>query len=543
LKSAHLLLLLATLAGLNGCGKGPPEGAGSTFRSAHFTGSGSCAGCHDGLTDAKGQDVSIAADWAPTMMGNSARDPFWQAKVASELRRNPALASVINEKCTRCHAPMASVEAASSGTPIEVFGQGVLDPKNPLHEVALEGASCTLCHQIQNSSKLGTLDGFSGKYTIGTYPKAVDRPLFGQYPGPRVAPMQNNVQYTPTHGPHIQSSELCASCHNLKTPFVDASGKVVSTTPESEFPEQMVYSEWLNSDFSGPDGKSCAACHLPRTDGVRISTRPDNLAARDGFGRHWLVGGNTMMLDLLDRNREALSVTATGFDVTIARTRETLASAASLAVVSATRENSTLNLALRIENRSGHKLPTSYPSRRVWLHVLVKDPAGAVLFESGRMQQDGSIVGVDADTSLSTFEPHHEVITSAEQVQVYESIMGDTDGLVTYTLLRGAAYLKDNRLLPRGFPKGSAPDDVAVVGGAAADPDFLGGGDVVTYRVPVTPAALSILVELRYQSMAHGFLQDLFLDASDPAVARFQDLYRTAPLRAETIASLSAQIP
>jgi hypothetical protein len=65
----------------------------------------------------------------------------------------------------------------------------------------------------------------------------------------------------------------------------------------------------------------------------------------------------------------------------------------------------------------------------------------------------------------------------------------------------------------------------------------------VTYRVPVTPAALSILVELRYQSMAHGFLQDLFLDASDPAVARFQDLYRTAPLRAETIASLSAQIP
>jgi hypothetical protein len=318
---------------------------------------------------------------------------------------------------------------------------------------------------------------------------------------------------------------------------------VVSTTPESEFPEQMVYSEWLNSDFSGPDGKSCAACHLPRTDGVRISTRPDNLAARDGFGRHWLVGGNTMMLDLLDRNREALSVTATGFDVTIARTRETLASAASLAVVSATRENSTLNLALRIENRSGHKLPTSYPSRRVWLHVLVKDPAGAVLFESGRMQQDGSIVGVDADTSLSTFEPHHEVITSAEQVQVYESIMGDTDGLVTYTLLRGAAYLKDNRLLPRGFPKGSAPDDVAVVGGAAADPDFLGGGDVVTYRVPVTPAALSILVELRYQSMAHGFLQDLFLDASDPAVARFQDLYRTAPLRAETIASLSAQIP
>ena len=44
-------------------------------------------------------------------------------------------------------------------------------------------------------------------------------------------------------------------------------------------------------------------------------------------------------------------------------------------------------------------------------------------------------------------------------------------------------YLKDNRLLPRGFDKGTAAAEIAVVGAAADDDDFVGGGDRVRYRV------------------------------------------------------------
>ena len=41
------------------------------------------------------------------------------------------------------------------------------------------------------------------------------------------------------------------------------------------------------------------------------------------------------------------------------------------------------------------------------------------------------------------------MITDQGQVQIYESLMRDTDGNITYTLLRASTYSKDNRLLPR----------------------------------------------------------------------------------------------
>ncbi|HSP79383.1 MAG TPA: hypothetical protein VLQ93_12685, partial [Myxococcaceae bacterium] len=432
------------------------------------------------------------------------------------------------------------------GAPVQVFNGGFLDAQNAYFDHAMNGVSCTVCHQIEDNGKLGTLEGFSGKYSIGTYANPVDRPIFGQYTNPRVAPMQNQVQYTPMYGAHTESSELCATCHNLKTPFVDAAGNVVSTTPESEFPEQMVYSEWKHSVFAstGPEAQSCVGCHMPEVDGVVISTRPFNLSPRNGFGKHYFVGGNTMMLDILDTHRAELGVTATGFATTKARTRDVLASAASLQVLSTSRSSSQLTVRLQVDNGSGHKLPTSYPSRRVWLHVTVKDAAGNVLFESGKLNANGSIVGVDSDASPSLVEPHYELITPGDQVQVYEGIMGDTDGNLTYTLLRAANYLKDNRLLPRGFDKATAPTDIQVAGGAANDANFTAGSDTLTYQVPVSASGqLTVTAELLYQSMAYGFVKDLSSDAADPYVSQFLGYYDQATLHSERIASVSATVP
>ena len=93
---------------------------------------------------------------------------------------------------------------------------------------------------------------------------------------------------------------------------------------------------------------------------------------------------------------------------------------------------------------------------------------------------------------------------SADQVQIYESILGDSDSRPTTGLLSAVKYLKDNRLLPRGFDKATADPQIAVFGDAATDASFIGGGDRVRYRIRV-PAGRrlgAIDVELRYQPIA-----------------------------------------
>lgn len=530
-----LVLFLPVLALVAGCNGAPGDGPGSTFTTEHFSGAGKCSGCHDGIEDGAGRDVSLALDWSTTMMANSARDPFWRAKVASELRRSPELRAEIDDKCSRCHAPMANAEAGFRGSPVAIFGDGFLAPSNPLHDAAMDGVSCTLCHQIRDDASLGTPDGTSGKFRIGTASSAVDRPLYGPFQSPRTAPMRNNVDFTPTYSPHIASSELCGTCHDVRTP-------IAGGPAGAEFPEQMVYSEWLASGYSGPAGKSCAGCHLPKTDGVVLSTWPMHLPTRNGFGRHTLVGGNTMMLSILAQNRDELGVIAGDFGTTLARTRESLSSAARLTLTEGASTPGFAEVRVQVENLSGHKLPSGYPSRRVWLHVVAKGSSGEVVFESGRPRADGGIEGVDADEIPGAFEPHHDVVDDPAEVQVYEAVLADVGGTPTHTLLRAAAYAKDNRLLPAGLFKGSAPKDVAVVGTAVADTDFDAGGDAVVYRIART-GPVTVEVTLRYQSMGRAHLVDLFGDDAELPVAAFRRMDQGATVRSEPIARASLALP
>ena len=208
----------------------------ATFTSTHFSGSENCAACHNALTDVSAADVSIESDWSTSMLANSTRDPFWKAKVASEMKRNPELKEVLDDKCSRCHAPMANVEIKYEGLLPELFGEGMLNPQNAHYDQAMDGVGCAACHQIEDNGLLGTLEGISGKFSIVDLGVA-ERTAYGQYANPSVNAMLNNSGFRPVAASHISSSELCATCHDLKTPFVDAAGNIVSTTPESEFPE------------------------------------------------------------------------------------------------------------------------------------------------------------------------------------------------------------------------------------------------------------------------------------------------------------------
>ena len=419
----------------------PVQAADALFETEHFSGAGNCAVCHNRLSDGQGNDVFIETDWSATMMANAARDPFWQAKFASEILRNPGIEDVLNDKCTRCHAPMAHVEDADNPNGIQFFGDyGFVNPTNLYHDAAMDGVSCTLCHQIADVN-LGLPEGFSGGFSID---KSAS-PAYGSYTNPRVNPMQRNSGFTPQFATHVSDSALCATCHNLKTPVVDATtGKV---RDDMEFPEQAVYTEWEHSDFAdgGAEASSCQECHMASADRVKIANRPRNLPRRNNFARHGFYGGNTLMLDILGANRAELDVGNGDFAAAKEATRATLRSAAKVAIEEASLNGDELIVRVRVTNDTGHKLPTSYPSRRAYLHLTVADQDGNTLVESGRLETDpvtgrptGAIVGVDADTGIG-FEPHYSdeivhyydgVNIDTGQVQVYEPIMGDTSSPV-----------------------------------------------------------------------------------------------------------------
>jgi hypothetical protein len=183
-----------------------------------------------------------------------------------------------------------------------------------------------------------------------------------------------------------------------------------------------------------------------------------------------------------------------------------------------------------VETQVGHKFPTGFPSRRAWLHFTVQDASGQVIFESGAANLGGSIVGNDNDTNPANYEPHYTTIDSTDQVQIYEAIMQDTEGEVTTTLLRGATYAKDNRLLPLGFEKDSAQENIAVHGLAVDDEDFLGGGDKIQYGVDVSGAEgpFTVTVELLSQSVGYRWADNLH-HYQAPEIDRFLDYYEKVP--------------
>jgi hypothetical protein len=195
-----------------------------------------------------------------------------------------------------------------------------------------------------------------------------------------------------------------------------------------------------------------------------------------------------------------------------------------------------------VQNLTGHKLPTAYPSRRAWLHVTVTDASGRRVFESGAVDPNGLVHGNDADADPSRFEPHYTEIREPDQVQIYESIMGDRQGAPTTGLLTGVRYLKDNRLLPRGFDKSTADSQIAVVGPASADADFGAGADRVRYSIDVagSQGPFRVDAELRFQSIGYRWAQNLkTYDAPEPK--RFVGYYESlAPASAETLATASS---
>jgi hypothetical protein len=289
---------------------------------------------------------------------------------------------------------------------------------------------------------------------------------------------------------------------------------------------------------------------MPQSPDPIVLSSVGNGPGRSPFSQHRFVGGNAFMLEMLRDNAMEIGVTADAvhFDSTIAFTRQQLQTRTALLTAEAGADQDLLTINIKVENLAGHKFPTGFPSRRAWLRVLVSDEQGHPVFESGGYDDDGTIRNLDG---TAAYMQHHDVITGADQVQIYESVMVDVNDAVTRTLLRGARYVKDNRIPPKGFSAAAERfADMAVAGMAAQDANFNhdesgegSGSDTVTYEIDVSGRSgqLQIIAELLYQSIKPAFVADI-AGHDTPAVNRFVGYYDAADKTPELVQTALLQV-
>jgi len=467
-----------------------------------------CLACHNQLTTASGEDVSIGFDWRASIMGNSARDPYWQASVRREDMDHPGQKAEIEDGCADCHMPASRYQEKEQGQLGQVFAHIPFDADPKKNAAAQDGVTCSVCHQIA-ARNLGERASFNGGFVVEPPIARDEHPEYGPFVvenGLAHIMQTSTGGFRPMQAQHIRESAMCATCHTLYTKSLDKTGKVLG-----EFPEQMPYQEWLHSDY--PNKATCQSCHMPPVQG-EAPIASVFAPKRSGVHQHTFIGGNFFVLGLLNLNRAELGVGAMPVELNASaeRTRRFLQTQTARVVIRNLDVNAgTLNADVLVQNLTGHKLPTAFPSRRAWLHFRVQDRNGRTVFESGALQRDGSIQGNDNDADGTRFEPHYHEITNGDQVEIYEPILKDSDGHVTTGLAAAVGYLKDTRLLPLGFEKRTADKDTAVIGEAAADPNFDDGSDLVRYSISLGNAEgpFHVEAELWYQPIGFRWAHNL----------------------------------
>jgi hypothetical protein len=574
-----------------------------------FITSDQCMSCHGGLSgpfqtmfiqkpaepgkgdEIRGVNFSPFGEWRWSLMGLSGRDPVFYAQLDTELAlhaHTDTMRETIVDTCFRCHGVMGQRQHhADRGAPFQaafVNLKNASDRDYMYGALARDGVSCAVCHRMIDARQ--PLE----ELIMGNFKLTEAEEIFGPYADKDIStlPMKNGLNLAPKQNPYIKSARLCASCHVVRVPVYDESGKEVRKQIE-----QATYLEWLNSAYENemnprnPNAKTCQQCHMPgdyhepgTSDELRLKVPATRIAAIEDdaypgtehrapasqihtgdvteYGRHELLGINTFVLEMFNQFDNVLGVRKTdnmtgasdgltnAIDHAIHQART---ATADVAILSSEIRDGKIVTKVRVKNLTGHRFPSGVGFRRAFLEFQVIDTSEGrerMAWCSGRTNSLGMLVDdsgailpsefFEPDEGWWEYQPHYLKIRAQDEVQIYQEIATNPRGKFTTSFLELHTIVKDNRLLPKGWSKSGPPGSPmpaefleATLPVNVDDPDYEGadGADTITYEVPMgrwDPQELKVVAKLFYQSVPPFYLKMRFDASKQEATKRLHYL-------------------
>jgi hypothetical protein len=274
-----------------------------------------------------------------------------------------------------------------------------------------------------------------------------------------------------------------------------------SFSPDSLFPVERTYSEWLMSDYNSPAGipstafggnkanvATCQDCHMRDTTGQGCNKNPP---VRDDLPMHDMTGGNTFIPKMIDTLWPSDGVDTAALNAGVERALYMLQNAATMTV-----NQNGQQVDVHIINETGHKLPTGYPEgRRAWINIKAWGANGEY-YESGHYNFETAVLSHDEDAKIYEIKPGISHSLSP--------IVGVPAGPSFHFVLNDTIY-SDNRIPPRGFTNANFKSVQAQpVDYSYADGDYW---DDTQYNLSFLPTGLK--VTFYYQTTSKEYVEFL----------------------------------
>ena len=281
--------------------------------------------------------------------------------------------------CMGCHNPSAiTTGLIKKTTPAghQLFESGAKTLIKELekygNEKLEEGVSCVACHRITKVEDAGG----NAAYTLNLTQR--EKYIFedtnnkaAQWLSQKFINSNPKAHVDSYMKPIYKDSVYCATCHDEFSP--GNGSKIVST-----------YKEWQKSKYNNNEdktkNKSCIDCHMTNLQNDKLSplrgVSTDGGKIKDDVKVHYFAGANHFLSGLKSKKNEDQTLqllrTSAKLDVNI-------------------KKDGTVDVG--VENvGAGHHLPTGVADfRELWLDITIKDRSGKIVFESGKLKEDGDL--------------------------------------------------------------------------------------------------------------------------------------------------------